>query len=142
MSTKTKIAFFCYLIAILVIASIAVIYLGTPQLLPYQEQAISVPWTELSPEVQTQFLSLLKVSGGGYLMTAIALAVMLFIPFRRREPWTRWAIPSIGIIGVAIVNYAGIMVRANTPGEPPLIAGPVVYVLMAVGFFLSYKIED
>lgn len=40
MNTKTKIAFGCYFVAVLIIASIALIYLFTPQLLPYQEKAI------------------------------------------------------------------------------------------------------
>ena len=137
MNTKRKIAFGCYLLALLIIASVALIYLVTPQLLPYQEAAIGKTWSELDPGVQVQFWSLLKVAGGGYLTTAISLAILLFIPFRKGENWARWAIPSIGIPAMLVVNYAGLNIISKTPGRPPLIAGPIVIVLLIVGLIFS-----
>lgn len=137
MTTKTKIAFSCYLAGILVITSVALVYLLTPQLLPYQETAIGINWSQLSIGLQTQFMSLMKVSGGGYLSTATALAVLLFIPFRNGESWARWAIPAIGIPAILIVNYAGLTIISNTPGRPPLIAGPIAIAFFLVGLFLS-----
>jgi hypothetical protein len=141
MNAKTKFAFGCYLAAILIIASLALIYLFTPQLLPYQEKAIGVSWSELTTGVKIQFLSLLKVCGGGYLFTAISLAVLLFIPFKQGENWARWAIPAIGIPAISIVNYAGLTIILNTPGRPPLIAGPVAIVLLILGFILSADVK-
>ena len=142
MNAKTKFAFGCYLAAILIIASLALIYLLTPQLLPYQEKAIGVSWSELTTGVKIQFLSLLKVCGGGYLFTAISLAVLLFIPFKQGENWARWAIPAIGIPAISIVNYAGLTIILNTPGRPPLIAGPVAIVLLILGLILSADVKE
>jgi hypothetical protein len=132
-------AFLCYLLAILVIAAVAAVYLLTPKLLDYQEVAIGTSWDSLQPGMKTQFLSLLKVGGGGYLMTAAALAVLLFIPFQRGEAWAHWAIPAIGIPAMLIVNYAGLTIIQNTPGRPPLLAGPIVVALMLSGLFLSMQ---
>lgn len=137
MNGKYKTAFVFNLAAIAIIAAIALVYLFAPSLLPYQEVAIGTSWTELSTGLQTQFLSLLKVSGGGYLATAAGLLVLLWIPFRRREAWARWAIPAIGIPAILMVNYAGLTIIQNTPARPPLIAGPVVIVLLILGFILS-----
>ncbi|MGJ3247166.1 MAG: hypothetical protein ACFE0I_13980 [Elainellaceae cyanobacterium] len=137
MQKRFRFAIGCYLAGILIIAVIALVYLFTPQLLPYQEAALETDWAELSPNFQVQFLSLLKVSGGGYLATAITLGVILFIPFRRGENWARWAIPAIGIPSVLVVNLAGLSVILNTPGRPPLLAGPITVLLMLLGFFLS-----
>lgn len=137
MTTTRKIAFGCYLGALLLITLIAVIYLFTPRLLSYQETAIGADWEGLSLGMQTQLLSLMRVSGGGYLATAAALAVILFIPFRQGQPWARWAIPAIGIPAIAIVNYAGLTIIQNTPARPPLIAGPVVILLLLAGWFLA-----
>jgi hypothetical protein len=139
MNTKTKIAFSCYLVGILIIASIAIIYLLTPQLLPYQEKAICEVWSQLKPGFQIQFLSLMKVSGGGYISVAVALAVLLFIPFRKGENWARWSIPAIGIPAILIVNYAGLTIILNTPGRPPLIAGPIAIAFFLTGLILSAK---
>lgn len=137
MTGKYRTAFACNLAAIAIIAAIALVYLFTPSLLPYQEVAIGTNWTELSTGLQTQFLSLLTVSGGGYLATAAGLFIMLWIPFKRREAWARWAIPAIGIPAILTVNYAGLIIIQNTPARPPLIAGPIVIVLLIVGFLLS-----
>lgn len=139
MTTKFKLAFGCNLAAITIVAMLALIYLATPQLLPYQQIAIDTPWQELSIGLQTQFLSLMKVSGGGYLATAACLCVLLWIPFRRQEAWARWAIPAIGIPAILVVNYAGFLIIRNTPARPPLIAGPVTVILLIAGFILSAK---
>jgi hypothetical protein len=141
MNRKMKIAFGCYLAAIVIIASLALTYLFTPQLLPYQEQAIGVTWSQLQPGFKTQFLSLLKVSGGGYLSTAVALTILLFIPFKKKENWARIAIAALGSIAVLIVNYAGLTLMLNTPGRPPLIAGPITIALLIAGFILSSDIN-
>ncbi len=135
--TKFKLALGCNLTAIVIVALLALIYLLTPQLLPYQQAAIGQNWSDLSLELQTQFLSLMKVSGGGYLATAACLAVLLWIPFRRREAWARVAIPAIGIPAILIVNYAGLTIILNTPGRPPLLAGPIAVILLIAGFILS-----
>ena len=137
MTTKLKLAFGCNLVAITIVTLLALIYLFTPQLLPYQQAAIGTDWSDLSSGQQTQFLSLMKVSGGGYLATAASLSVLLWIPFRRREAWARWAIPAIGIPALLIVNYAGLTIIRNTPGRPPLIAGLVGVILLIAGFALS-----
>jgi hypothetical protein len=137
MHKQLRFATGCYFAGILIIAVIALVYLLTPQLLPYQEAAIGATWEELEPGFQVEFLSLLKVSGGGYLATAAALLTLLFIPFRRGQNWARWAIPAIGIPAVLVVNYAGLTLILNTDSRPPLLAGPVTVVLLLMGFFLS-----
>lgn len=137
MTVKIRAAFICYILAIAIIATLALIYLLAPKLLPYQEQAIGATWTELKPGLQYQFLSLLKVAGGGYLATASALAILLFIPFKKGEAWSRWAMTAIGIPAILIVNYAGLIIISNTPGRPPLIAGPIAIILLITGLILS-----
>jgi len=137
MTTKLKLAFGCNLVATTIVTLLALIYLFTPQLLPYQQAAIGTDWSDLTLGQQIQFLSLMKVSGGGYLATAASLNVLLWIPFRRREAWARWAIPAIGIPALLIVNYAGLTIIRNTPGRPPLIAGIIGVMLLIAGFALS-----
>lgn len=137
MTTKFKLALVCNLAAIAVVVVLALIYLCSPQLLPYQQAAIGADWSTLSVGMQTQFLSLMKVSGGGYLATAASLSVLLWFPFRRGEAWARWAIVFIGIPAILTVNYAGLTIIQNTPGRPPLIAGPITIILLIAGFVLS-----
>lgn len=138
---RKQIAFGCYLVAIIIIASISPYYLFTPHLLPFHEQAIGVAWTDLQPGFQTQFMSLMKVAGGGYLTTAIFLRGLLFIPFKRGEIWAQRAISGIGILAISIIHYAGLTVMLNTPARPPLIWGPVVITLLIAGFIVSAKME-
>ncbi len=137
MKNRLKLSVGCYFSGILMIATTALIYLFTPQILPYQSTALGLRWQELSPELQTQLMSLVRISGGGYLATAIALATMLFIPFRKGERWARIAIPAIGIPAALIVTYSGLTIIQNTPGRPPVLAAPVTVILFFMGFFLS-----
>lgn len=137
MKNRLKLSVGCYLSGILIIATTALIYLFTPEILPYQATALGVSWDDLNPGVQTQIMSLVRISGGGYLATAIALATMLFIPFRKGERWARLAIPAIGIPAALIVTYAGLTIIQNTPGRPPVLAAPVTVILFFMGFMLS-----
>lgn len=141
MRNRLKLSIGCYLSGILIIATMALTYLFTPQILPYQEAALGMSWDELDSELQAQLLSLVRVSGGGYLATAIALATMLFIPFRRGEKWARIAIPAIGIPAALVVTYAGLTVVQNTPGRPPVLIAPVTAILFFMGFVLSANMQ-
>ena len=139
--TRKEIAFGCYLVAIIIIASISPYYLFTPHLLPFHEQAIAVAWSDLTPAFQSLFLSLMKVAGGGYMTTTLSLLVLLFIPFKRGDNWARWAIIGIGIPAILIINYAGLNLILNTPARPPILWGPVVITLLIAGFIVSAKME-
>ncbi|MBW2646216.1 MAG: hypothetical protein JRE23_08575 [Deltaproteobacteria bacterium] len=137
MTTKTKIAFGCYLLAAAMAIATGLIYLFSPQFMPYHADAIGVNWEDLEPRFQMLFLALLKGGGAGALGSGIALGIMLFVPFRRGHAWSRWAIPVVGLTGYLPVLYVALTIELNTPASPPWPLIAVSITLLIAGFLLS-----
>ena len=137
MNWKMKSALVCYFLTILMGLFFAAIYLFRPEFMPYHAVAIGVKWTELRPEFQTLFLALLRVSGGGWLATAVSMGILVVIPFRRNEYWSRWAIPLIGLSAAIPTLYATLLVKARTPASVPWFGAAAAILLLIAGFVLS-----
>ena len=105
--------------------------------MPYHAVALGESWTEVDPALQVLILALMKVAGGGWLATALAVEILLFIPFSKGARWSYWAIPIIGLPATLSSLYATIDVANNTPASPPWIAAALGTILFIVGFILS-----
>jgi hypothetical protein len=139
MKPKAKIAFLLYLAVILLSLVFAGMYLFRSQFMPYHAAAVGVAWTELRPEFRTLFLALLRVCGGGWLAAAIAMSILLLVPFRRNEAWSRWALPLVGLSAAVPTLYATLLVKARTPASPPWFGAAAAIVLILLGFALSFR---
>ncbi len=137
MRIRTTAALACYLIVILVALSFAGIYLLRPQFMPYHAVAVGTSWSEVPPRTQTLFLALMRVGGGGWLAVAVGMAILLAIPFRRNEPWARWALPLTGLSAAVPTLYATLLVKARTPASPPVAGAAAAIVLLVLGFALT-----
>ena len=139
MKAKKIIALACYLLAILMSLAFALMYLFRSEFMPYHSAAIGVGWTQLDPKFQTLFLALMRVCGGGWLAVAAALTILLAVPFRRNEPWSRWAIPLIALCAAVPTLYATLLVKSKTPASPPWFGPAVAMVLVVAGSMLSFR---
>ena len=119
MSWRLKVAFSCYLLDLLLLTVFALMYLLRSEFMPYHADAVGQSWAEVGPAFQILISALMKVTGGGWLATAIAIGVLLFIPFRKGMRWAYWAIPAIGLPISLSSLYATIYVAHNTPASPP-----------------------
>lgn len=137
MKTKTTLAFACYLLAVLLSLAFASMYLFRPEFMPYHSAAVGVEWSQLDPKFQTLFLALMRVCGGGWLAVAAAMAVLLAVPFRRNEPWSRWAIPLVALCAAIPTLYATLLVKSRTPASPPWFGAVAAILLVIAGFMLS-----
>jgi multisubunit Na+/H+ antiporter MnhB subunit len=138
MKFRTTVAFVCYVLVMLVSLVFAGLYLGRSEFMPYHAVAIGIQWAQLKPEFQTLFLALLRVCGGGWLAATVAMGILVFIPFRRNESWTTWAVPLVGLSAAIPTLYATLLVKAKTPASPPWYGAAGVIVLLIVGFALSF----
>ena len=50
-----------------------VIYLTRSQFMPYHSLALDKPWSEVESNTQTLILALMRVAGGGFAATEIAI---------------------------------------------------------------------
>jgi len=139
MKAKKAIALACYLLTIFLSLAFASMYLFRPEFMPYHSAAVGVEWSQLDPKFQTLFLALMRVCGGGWLASAAAISVLLAFPFRRNEPWSRWAIPLVALCAAIPTLYATLLVKSRTPASPPWVGAAATILLIVVGFVLSFR---
>ena len=127
----------CYLIAALGSIGFGLVYLARSTFMPYHRAALSTSWEELEKPVQTLLLGLIKVAGGGFLVSGLSVVFMTLFPFRAGEVWARFAIPIVGLSMAFPALYATVNVRRHTPAPPPVATTLITIALLLVGFALS-----
>ena len=137
MSLKLKIAFGLNLCVVLVGLLLGASYLIRSDITSYHREVIGVDWGSLAPGVQKLLIILMKGTGDAALVCAAALAFLLFIPFRNRENWSRWAILVVGLALLIPMLIGAVYLASTTGASSPwwLNAGLMVFLL--IGFFLS-----
>jgi hypothetical protein len=105
--------------------------------MPYHRAALSTPWEKLEKPFQALLLGLMKVAGGGFLVSGLSVGIMTLFPFRAGEVWARFAIPIVGLTMALPTLYATILVRRQTPATPPVATTMITIALISVGFALS-----
>jgi hypothetical protein len=135
--TKTKIALFCYLVAIAGPGIFGFIFLFRGEFMPYHAEAVGMPWAQVPRPFQILIMALLKLAGGAWLTVAVAELVLLLIPFRQGARWALWAVPLLGLLHYAGVCIAMAHVTLNTSAAPPWVATIASAVLLLVGAALS-----
>lgn len=94
-------------------------------------------WDNLPSGVQIMSLNFMKAAGAGFLTAAIAVLFFLFIPFRKGEPWAKWALLAVSLNEMGLVLVRVLNVRLNTPAEPPLVPFIALIGIAVLGFLFS-----
>ena len=142
MSKRMKISFCCHLLAILGSTIVGLIYLFRTEFMPYHAVAVGRNWAEVDPAFQILLLALIRAFGGASFSIALAMGIILFIPFRQGFLWARWAIPSIGYAYQLPSLFVTLSVTLNTPATPPWKFVILAMVLLLVGLVLSLGSAD
>ena len=137
MTTRLRLAFFCYSLAIVALAAVGLLYFFRSEFMPYHAQAAGKTWAELDPGLRWLLLAYLKFMSGAWLAVSLAIGIMLFIPFRRGESWARFAIPLVGLVSWGTALYGTLLVTFNTSASPPWLASALGIVFMILGFLFS-----
>jgi hypothetical protein len=137
MAILMKISFGCHLLALVSIGLVGLIYLFRSQFMPYHAIAVGKKWSEVDPTFQTLLMALIRTLGGAWIATALAIGILLFIPFRQGMGWSRWAVPIIGIVSQIPALYATLSVTLKTPANAPWKGVVLIMILLIVGFILS-----
>src|SRR5512139_2560976 len=139
MATRIKIAFACYLFVASASIVSGVRYMLASQIMPYHQEAVSVSWGELSPSIQTMFLVFLHASGMSMLLFATSVLILLLIPFRRGEVWSRWALPLLCVPAQIGALYFALDLHVSTQASTPWpdIAFTTILVLAAMALSIG-----
>jgi len=141
MSKKMKVAFGCHLLVLLSIGLWGVVYLFRTEFMPYHAIAVGKTWTQVDPAFQILLLALIRRVGGASIAIAMAMGILLFIPFRQGIRWARWAVPAVGLVAQLTALCVMLSVTLNTPATPPWKGVPLFMVLLVAGFILSLEPE-
>jgi len=141
MSTRIKIAFACYVLVGLAGMVFGLRYILSPQIMPYHQEVIGVNWGDLSPRIQKMFLAFLHGAGTSMFLSGLSVLILLFIPFRRGEVWSRWALPVLcGPAQIATLCTALDLHRSTHASTPwPFAAFLTVVVLVAIPLSIERK---
>lgn len=115
------------------------IYVTTPRFMPYHAEALGVAWEDLPANYQGFLLGVLKAMGAGSIAVSVALVILLVIPFRQGQAWSRWAVPVIGMIFTALTAYAAFTIDMRTPASPPWRQTCGLVALYLIGGLLAYR---
>lgn len=137
MNTRMKVAFGCYFLVGLLLVGFGFVYLFRAEFMPYHSVAVDMPWSEVPVRFQVLILALMKALGGTCVALALALYIVLFVPFRQGARWALWAMPLFGLVQSAGSFYAMSHVALNTSASPPFWAPTAGVVLSIVAFVLS-----
>jgi hypothetical protein len=77
--------------------------------LVFHEKAAAIEWTQLDKRLQYVILALLKISGLGFLVTALLLLIFPIVNYFRQDEFVRYFIPFLAFIfcsGLFIINYS------------------------------------
>ena len=137
MTSREGAAFGCYLVPALTLFAFGVRYLAASEFMPYHAAALEREWSDLLPNEQGVMLAALRGGGGGFVIGATAILVLLLVPFRRGETWAYRAVPFLVLLcGLSALFTSSTLARL-TPGSPPWHLTLVMVFLAGVGFALA-----
>ena len=136
---NTKIGNIANYSAALILLGMGLIYLFKNSFMPYHSDAISLEWNEVDSSTQFLILALMRAVSGGFIAIAIVAA---FLQKKFTSSKIRW-IPLLILIGGLIISltsiYATLIVRFNSPGNPPTSLAIIGIVLLIIGYIFNRK---
>jgi hypothetical protein len=114
-----------------------ILYTFASRIMPYHLQAMGSDWEGLAPGIRVMSLNFMKSAAAGFLSSATAVGFLLLFPFRRREPWSVWALAAVTFLELFIVLFRTINVKRNTGAKVPLRPQIVFSVIAVISFGLG-----
>lgn len=128
-----------YLVALLLLG-FGLTYLLKGSFMPYHKVAVSHEWNQVDSKMQFLILALMRAVSGGFILAAL---LIFWLQFKFSKTKLKWIPPMILISGTIIALsalYATIIVRVNTPGNPPstIIIGALIFLIIGFTFNRKY----
>jgi hypothetical protein len=105
--------------------------------LPFHEQAAGKSWGSIDSGLQSVILALIKVSGLGFLVTALLLILFPIIQYFKYDSVVQIVIPVISLLycfGLLLINYQlAVKTNAKTPWKGSLFAA----IFIGIGIIIS-----
>jgi len=107
------------------------------KLLPFQEAAAAQPWHELSAGLQAVILSLLRLSGLGFLIVALQLGVGAVAGNFHRDHAVMFTLPLLSLLFCAGLCAVNLRLHRQTGARTPWKGALYAAVAIAIGLVVS-----
>jgi hypothetical protein len=114
------------------------LYLTTPTFMPYHAEALGAAWEDLPEHHRGFVLGVIKGMGAGSVGVALALLIILVVPFRHGDAWARWAVPAVGVVFTGLTAYAAYTIDVRTPASTPWLPTIGLAAVYLAGAAVSY----
>lgn len=141
MNVLSKLAFSCHLLAAFLLCLFGLTYLFRHEFMPYHAEAVEREWSAVEPSFQILITAFMKIVGSAWLASALAMIILLSIPFRKGERWAYGAVPAVGLTATIPSLLATLYVGNNTPASPPWLPALAGILLLVIGFILSTRLK-
>ena len=116
-----------------------IIYLFRPSFMPYHGDAVMLDWYDVDQNIQYLILALMRAVSGGFIIGAVAIAILQLKFNKDQSVWIASLILIIGLIVEFTTIYATFLVRIYTPGKPPTYIAYIAILLLVLGYIFNLK---
>lgn len=134
-----RLAFGCYLFAIIILFLFGVVYLTSNEFMPYHAEILNSSWQQIDQNIKFLYLVFLKGSGAAMLALSIMMAIVLFVPYRLKKQWSNWAIGITGLLFSLPVLYIVVLIKLETDASPPIVLASLLNLFFIIGFLLTLQ---
>ncbi|TDF80818.1 hypothetical protein [Pseudomonas sp. H9] len=134
----TWLAISSYLLAFVILAAFAVIYLTRTQFMPYHRDAVARPWSDLDPRLQVLLMALIRIVGWAWLALACAGLMLLYGVFFVSSGLLQLiSFQGFCLLMITPAIVVTTRVRRQTGAKPPTLTSALVALLTVVGFVFA-----
>jgi len=114
-----------------------IIYLTKSSFMTYHSQAVSLDWGEVEGKIRFLILALMKTIGGGFIASSIAIIILQYKFSADKQSWIPLLVLIIGFITYGSSIYAQLIIRMNTPGNPPTTLSILMICFLVSSYILN-----
>jgi hypothetical protein len=105
--------------------------------LPFHEMASGKSWESIDKSLQSVIITILRISGLGFLVVAILLIVFPVLNYSRQETYVKFMVPLIALIfcfGLFLFNY---LLYRKTNAKTPWAGSLVAFFILLLSLIFS-----
>jgi hypothetical protein len=107
------------------------------KILPFHEEAAGTSWDSIDKRLQNVVITILRISGLGFLIIFLFLSVFSIINYFKPDPFIKFSIPSISLIycfGLFLFNFR---LFKQTKAKTPWVGSLIAMILILSAFIFS-----
>jgi hypothetical protein len=104
---------------------------------PHHLKMLDVSWDSLTPMTRLLIMTLLRGTGLVAGVTGVFMGILLYEPYSRQEPWSRWAVLIAGCATLVPTLLGTVRVRRQSGPYAPMWPHFVMLTALGVAFWLN-----